>query len=150
MKINATEYSDYLFTPRYSEQKYMVGIFSNLIITPLGRTFPVYQSIPDYMIKGGVFLEKEMKETTTVRSKTDFLNKLDLYVDVTGASIQKKSFLKESSYKTITDKNGFFEANHIPQIFYPFMGGYISSIDGEFDFVTGVFKGHLEFSNEDT
>lgn len=150
MRIVATDKTDYLLFPDYSELTMLGGVLRGLVPTQNGLTFSAYSEIPDYLIKGCEFFEVKAKRTTFVRSKTDFLNELDLYFCVLSGSIQKKSEIREINSFNITYKNtGFFEANHIPQIFYPFMDGYISSIDGDVDLSRMVFRGKITVKKDE-
>lgn len=143
MLVIASEHDDYMLTLQYSEIKHLTGRLKNLVITNKGRTFKAYSGIPDYLIKNSLFMDVKVKRTTFVSSKTDFLNELGLYFDVNSGSVFEKSKIKALPSRKITAKNGFFVANHLPQIFYPFMGGYISALDGDYDVVSKIFKGSL-------
>ena len=155
MKIRASNTQDYLFQPEVWEKRFLVGVFNDLVITNTGRTMKLYTQVPEFMVKGRVFnlcmdyptiIESR---TATFASKTDYLNELGLYYNLERNAICKQSELLAASYKKFSFKEGYFVANHIPQVYYPSEFGMIKAIDGEYDFQSQLFKGTMSFFSEE-
>jgi hypothetical protein len=147
MRVRASKNDDYQIEFRSGEfaQLKNTNKLGQLTIKNNNFTFDCYSEVPELMIMSSTFKEIEIKKTSDIESKTDFLTQLGLCVHVGSGEIIKIESILENEELIITPDHFRFVCNHIPQIFYPFNGKKIAAIDGDYEFSSGLFKGSLIF-----
>jgi hypothetical protein len=146
MFVAASLISDYLFQPIPSELGRLAQtIGQNFIACEHGYTVSGYAEISRLAIKDRAYFSKIATETALYSTRQEFLSRVGAVMSLSeNEAVDGSAGLalpaKYSIIQTVNDST----ANHIPQILSLTSGGaIITSICGNFDFKTKVFKGMI-------
>lgn len=155
MLVSANTTTGYVMVPRYGELSLFLNLFKGLV-KPMdggeGWTFISYDTIPEFLIKDQVFMEKTVLATTSFDTKTKALHSLKLGMEVSsGKPINVEQGLVTTG-RTLHRTRLGLTANHIPQIYgiYPVSSEpkrILKAFSGDYDLNTRIFTGHMDFTN---
>ena len=150
MNINANLIDGYILNPATNELSAFSRIFHSLLEPCAGGGWG-YKSLDKvalYTVESGIYFGNVANVTRSYATKTAALTALGLVIENSTGNIinAKKGVVMPQSARISFDKNNY-SANHVPQLLAVTSFGVITSINGEYCFKSGFFKGLINFSS---
>ncbi len=149
MRISANLTDGYILNPEKDELSAFSRVYVGLLKPcASGWGYKSLDKVPSYLVKGAVYFDSVAKITRSYATKTKTLTALNLVIEnKTGLIINALSGVAMPANSRISFDSLNYSANHIPQLLALTDYGAINSINGDFCFKYGVFKGLINFSS---